>query len=100
MTLWAFPIITTLWIIVDRIEGDYAIVEWNNLSLSALHLSVLPREIQEGSRIRLTFHPSPLGDWYAVHTDPSILQGTYPLVIPIKDAVCAGLYYQFTFSVE
>ena len=100
MTLWAFPMLTTLWLIVDRIEGDYTIVEWENMALSSVHSSLLPRETKEGSRLKLTLLPSPLGDWYAVHNDPSILQGNHPLIIPIKDVVSMGLYYHYNITLQ
>ena len=100
MTLWAFPIITTLWFVVDRIEGNYAIVEWDNMALSAIHSSLLPPQIKEGSRLKLILHPSPLGNGYVTHNDPCILQGHYPLVIPIKDILSMGLYYQYSISIQ
>ena len=100
MTLWAFPIITTLWLTVDRIEGDYAIVEWENMALSSIHSTLLPKDTKEGSRLKLMLHPSPLGKGYAVHNDPCILQGASPLIIPIKDILTMGLYYHYNITIQ
>ena len=36
---------------IDRIEGDFAVVEWSESLLSDVPLSVLPKGVAEGDRI-------------------------------------------------
>lgn len=98
MSYWHFPLMTKLLVIIDRIEGDYAILEWDNLALSSLHISMIPFEPKEGMRLLLKLYPTPLGNTYAIGEDPSILHGKYPLVIPFPNVVFAGLHYQYSIK--
>ena len=95
MTFWHFPITTQILITVDRIEGDYAIVEWEDLALSSLHLSMIPFVANEGMKLQISLYPTPFGNTYAINEDPGILHGEYPLLIPMPDIVFAGLHYQY-----
>jgi hypothetical protein len=38
---------------VDRIEGDFAVVEWRNGELTDVGLALLPTAVQEGDRVVL-----------------------------------------------
>lgn len=95
MSFWHFPLISKLLLTVDRIEGDYVILEWENMALSSLHLSMLPFLPLEGMRLELSLYPTPFGNTFAINEDPGLLQGEYPLVIPIPNVVLEGLHYQY-----
>ena len=98
MSYWHFPITCHMYVIVDRIEGEYAILEWENLALSSLHLSMLSFEPKEGMQLLIKVYPSPLGNTYAIGDDPGVLYGLHPLVIPMPNVVIAGLHYQYTIQ--
>ena len=95
MTLLHYPMITTLLITIDRIEGEYAVLEWEDLSLSSMHQSLFSFVPEEGMRIELSFYPSPIGDSYAITSDPSILLAAHPIVIPLPNLVVPGLHYSY-----
>ena len=98
MSYWHFPLISQMYVTVDRIEGNYAILEWENLSLSSLHKSMIPFVPKEGMQLLIQVYPSPLGNTYAVGDDPGILYGKHPLVIPLPYVVIAGLHYQYNIK--
>ena len=95
MSLFHYPIVTTLLSTVDRIEEEYAVLEWDNLALSAIHSSVFPFPLREGMRVEFTIYPSPIGRSYASQSDPCILLATHPIVIPIPNLVIPGLHYNY-----
>ena len=95
MSFWHFPLMTQMVVIVDRIEGDYAILEWENLALSSLHVSMIPFSPTEGMQLRLEIFPTPFGNTYAIGEDPGVLHGEHPIVIPFPNIVFAGLHYQY-----
>lgn len=95
MSFWHFPLTTQLLLTIDRIEGEYAILEWENLAISSLHVSMIPFTAKEGMRIQLSLYPTPFGNTYALNSDPGLLQGEYPIVIPMPNIVFSGLHYEY-----
>ena len=61
-------------IIIDRIENDQVIIEWENLSLSSLPISLFPSAPREGEQFFITGHSSNTGSCKLKHDDPVILQ--------------------------
>jgi len=95
MSFLQYPIVTTLLSTVDRVEGEYAVLEWDNLALSAIHISIFPFTLQEGMQVEFTLYPSPIGKSYATQSDPCILLAEYPIVIPLPNVVLPGLHYNY-----
>jgi|GEM_PF-6794215 len=95
MNFLQYPMLTSLLSTVDRIEGEYAILEWENLALSAMHASLFPFELQEGMQVKITLYPSPIGSAYASKADPCILLDRHTIIIPIPNLVIPGLHYSY-----
>ena len=99
MSYLMFPLVTRAYVIVDRIESDYAIVEWENEALTAINTRFLPEKISEGSLLRIHLYPSPYGQAYAKYGQSGILEiQEEHLVIPLEDTILDGLYYHFFFE--
>ena len=85
-------------IIIDRIEGPYAVVEWDNLALSSIHRSLLPANLREGQTLHLTIHSQPLGRAYMLHNDPAIfVLSKQQLLIPLSLPLQTDKRYELNF---
>ena len=70
-------------IIIDRIEGDFAIIEWENQALSAIPLVLIPCSAQEGDRLHLFVYPTPTGSMPKHPNQLIIATPKGPIAIPI-----------------
>lgn len=71
------PLLTLLFqepITIDRIEGNQAIIEWDDLSISSLPIALFPNPPKEGEQFMLMGEYSEQGSCTVEHDDPVILQ--------------------------
>ena len=80
-------------VVIDRIESDFAVIEWENLALSVLPLQMIDCPIEEGSRITLFIYPSPYG---AIASPPMLLTEYGPVIIPIE----GSLHYTTKYGIK
>ena len=77
--------VVTQEVIVDRIEEDFAVVEWNNKSLSLIPLDDFYTRPTEGDRYRFRLAKNPSGTCFLIKNDPVVLQcKERTLIAPIR----------------
>ena len=70
---------------IDRVENEFAVVEWSNDSLSALPISAFSREPVEGDHYRLFLTRDTSGSCHLLAQDPIHIQcSDQTLIIPMK----------------
>ena len=99
MNYWILPLSTTLSVTIDRLEGDFAILEWQNEALTAIEHQYLPFQVQEGCRIQLSLYPSPTGSFHVGYKNPVFLKRLgKSLLIPIDNILHPGMSYWILFE--
>ena len=69
--------------VVDRVEGDWAVVEWCGQALEDLPLKLLPRDLREGEPLRASLDPDPRGSWRREEDQAVLGSGPEAVQIPI-----------------
>ena len=73
-------------ITVDRVEEEFAVIEWENKALSTIPLNLIPCHVQEGDFLYLRIYPIKNGAFLS-NANPPILQfqqGILAIPIHIK----------------
>ena len=65
--------------VVDRIEGDWALVEWPDRSVRDLPVALFEAAPREGQAVRLWLLPHPLGPWRRLGDDLRLGSGAPPV---------------------
>lgn len=81
--------------VVDRIEGDFAVVEWAEGDLSDVPLSLLPERIEEGDTLVLRLRPRPDGALALGTLPPRIATPKGPLTLPSSFPIRSGSAWHF-----
>ena len=69
--------------IVDRVESDFAVLEWNNLALSGINKKLLPN-ISEGDQLIFWLSPNPKGSSRVISNNPLTIEiDGEPVLIPL-----------------
>ena len=66
---------------VDRVEGDFAIIEWSNQRFSILPVEMFVVPPQEQESYRFTIHRKLDGNWLLSKNDPIVLSNDKGTVI-------------------
>ena len=99
MSYWILPLGATISVHVDRLEGNYAVLEWPNEALTAIQHEEFPFEIQEGCHLQMHLLPSPIGVFRARYENPSLLnRWGQSLIIPMDNITRAGFSYWIFFE--
>ena len=90
---------TQLMLTVDRIEGNYAIVEWKNGSLGSIERHLLPESLHEGQALILYLKPASKGAATATSTYPAFLnQSASSIALPHPQVLELGHHYHLTIQ--
>lgn len=65
--------------VVDRIEGDWAVVEWPDRSVRDLPVALFEQPPREGQAVRMWLLSHPRGPWQMVDDELRLGRGTPPL---------------------
>ncbi len=65
--------------VVDRIEGDWALVEWPDRSVRDLPVALFEHPPREGQPVRLWLLPHPRGPWLRTGDELRLGRGVPPL---------------------
>lgn len=79
---------------VDRIEGDFAVVEWAEGELSDVPLSLLPHRVDEGDLIVLRLRPQSGGALSLGTFPPRLATAEGPLTLPSSLSIRSGSAWQ------
>ena len=69
------PLLLYLHGVVDRVEGDMAVVEWRADAFTDVPLALLPAETAEGCHLYLTVDPAPDGPLLALDAQALVAEG-------------------------
>ena len=69
---------------IDRIENNFAVIEWENLALSLLPMQIIGCDVKEGSKINLLLHTSPTG---SLASPPMLYTDYGPVIIPVENTI-------------
>jgi hypothetical protein len=84
--------------VVDRVEGDFLVVEWRDRSLSDLPRSFVEGEVLEGQSICIDAWVDGDGAWTAVGEVLQGPDGARPSLLPAPPLVEAGRRYAVHFA--
>lgn len=91
------PLLLHLHGVVDRVEGDVAVVEWRADAFADLPLALMPAETTEGCHLTVTVGPAPDGPLLAL--DAHHLRaaggphGAVTIALPPETSLRAGGHY-------
>ena len=74
----------TFEVTIDRIESNFAVIEWENLALSTIPMQIIKCEVKEGSKLDLLLHFSPTG---ALASPPLIYTEYGEVLIPVENTI-------------
>lgn len=84
---------------VDRIEGNFAIVEWKDGSLGSIERHLLPESLHEGQALILYLKPSSRGAATATSSYPAYLhQSASSIALPHPQVLELGHHYHLTIQ--
>lgn len=89
--------------VVDRVEGDLAVVEWRVDAFADLPLALLPPEVGEGDRLTVTLTATDHGPWLALdeHRLARLGGGSVPpLLVPPETSLHVGGRYDLRVELE
>tara|TARA_Y100000589_G_C27048657_1_gene586305 strand:- start:423 stop:824 length:402 start_codon:yes stop_codon:yes gene_type:complete len=91
--LFLFP--TKLPLTVDRIEEEYAVVEWKDGSYTNIEKHLLPSSLHEGQALIVYLRPSKEGEATAVSIHPAFLnQAAATIELPYHQHLKLGHQYE------
>ena len=70
-------------LIIDRIEGDFAVIEWENYALSAIPLYLIPCKPKEGDHLYFVIFPTAIGTLTTTSNNLLIQTPKGPIAIPM-----------------
>ncbi len=83
--------------VIDRVEGDQAVIEWREDALTDLPLAILPPELREGDRLIFRFGLQERGAVLALESGEALLMGPgRPITVhlPLEARLRAGHRYR------
>ncbi len=86
--------------VVDRVEGRFAVVEWDESHLSDLPLSVIPYQVREGQLISLWLKPCGAGAWLAQEDRFLLLSEPGQVYVPAPRSLPPGRYFKGRFKLH
>ena len=91
------PLLLELQGVVDRVEGDMAVIEWRVDAFTDLPMDLLPPGTAEGSRLAFTLDLAPDGALYALDGQQLTLgdpaPGALSIHLPPEAALRVGHHY-------